>query len=107
MITLEEALLIFKKWRDEGTPIRCKSSMRFWGVELRGKVDFVSNRGVVRVVSADAAMVELDLPRAEFISYGEVPSGSRPRVLLIAFPPPVLKPGIRRVKVAFFEVDAE
>ena len=89
MIQFGDALLLFKGWRDEKTLLACESSLySIWHFAIRGRVDSVGDDGLVRFVAeGGAAVMTLDLSKADGIEYGEVPATRRP-VLLVAIPPP-------------------
>ena len=118
MIKMEEALLVFKKWRDEKSLILCTSSLfSCWSLALRGRVAAISEQDEVRVDSLDgAATVLLELRRADGFEYaepGHAPEPMRSQVpkewedasfLLVALPSRVPGLLLRRDKLGFIEL---
>ena len=105
MIQYLEAVLLFKKWRDEKTSLLCQSSLfSHWGFSLRGTVEAVDDSGHVYLRSSEgAATVSLQLTEVEGIEYGEVP-GSRTQVLIVVLPLRVHEPLLKRDKLTFMEL---
>jgi len=102
VITIEEAVLMLKKWRDDETVVCCESSiLSIWGFIIRGTVTAVDEDGRVELRSSDgAATLQLSLKRAVGCRYEEVDNRRVP-VLLVALP--FRKPSSKRDMLSFWE----
>jgi hypothetical protein len=112
VIRPDEALLIFKKWRDEKTVVFCISRLfSCWAVTLRGRIASIEREDDVRMDSLDgSATLGLTLSGAEAFEYAEPgeplrslvpPEARQTSFLLVALPLRVAQPFIRRDKLAF------
>jgi hypothetical protein len=91
MISVSNALLILKGWRDEKTLLTCETELfSGWGVAMRCVVDSVSDDSKVRLVTPDrTALVDVVLSACEGVEYGEA-KPPRDAVMIFLFP---LRPG--------------
>jgi hypothetical protein len=117
VITPDEALLIFNKWRDERALILCGSALHScWAFVIQGRITVTSGMAV-RLDSLDGrSCFSLDLNKAEAIEYGDlehIPESIRPLIppesrnvstLTVAIPLRVARPGMRRDKLIFLEL---
>jgi hypothetical protein len=118
VITPEEALLIFKKWKDEDTPLFCTSSLfSCWGMAFKGRVVSIERDDEIRIDSVDGvASLFLTLSGAEDFEYAEPghapepirslvpPEARQTSFLLVALPLRVWEPLLKRDKLAFVEL---
>ena len=115
MIKPEEALLLFKKWRDERTVVFCTTSLfSCWGLAMRGRVASIEDDNAVRIDSTDgSALLSLVLSKAEGFEYADAEHAPEPirsllppearstSFLLVALPLRVWRPFVERDKLGF------